>query len=188
MTNPGQAQVDYARFLRGIRQGDIATLEKLYDYYAHRLYHYLLVLLGSESDAEDVLQALFLKLIRMRGRMKSIKDLTAYLFTSARHEALRLIDQKKQAQQVAGNLMKALPLEAGPDTTWEEAEVVNRALMSLPPEQREVVMLKIYQGFSFKQISELIGIPLDTAASRYRYGLRETARADKDLKDLWKNT
>lgn len=154
-------------------QDDISVLGNIYDQYADRLYHYLLTLLRSETDAEDVLQGLFLKLIRMGNKMKSIKNLTAYLFASARNEALRIINQKKESQEGKEELGKIMLVEAGPDTTIEETESVNRALINLPQEQREVVVLKVYQGLSFKEISELLGIPLDTAASRYRYAIEK---------------
>ena len=51
----------------------------------------------------------------------------------------------------------------------EEAEAVNAALAALPSEQREVVVLHVYDGMTFRRIGEVLGVPLDTAASRYRY-------------------
>ena len=45
------------------------------------------------------------------------------------------------------------------------------ALTQLPPEQREVIVLKVWGGLTFSQIAETLGMPANTAASRYRYGL-----------------
>ena len=58
-------------------------------------------------------------------------------------------------------------------------QALSAALGALPPDQRAVVHLKLWEGLTFEQIAELLGIPLNTAASRYRYGidkLRERLR------------
>ncbi len=48
---------------------------------------------------------------------------------------------------------------------------LERAMGALPEEQREAVFLKIWEEMTFTQMGDLLGIPLDTAASRYRYGI-----------------
>jgi RNA polymerase sigma-70 factor, ECF subfamily len=154
-------------------QGDVVGIGEIYDQYAQQVYHYLLSFLGSETDAEDVLQGLFVKLIRMGNKMNTINNIKHYLFSSARNEALRILSQKKRVQETKEDYSKIVLVEAGPDTTSEETETVNRVLINLPDEQREVVVLKVYEELSFKEIGELMNISLDTAASRYRYAMEK---------------
>ena len=63
----------------------------------------------------------------------------------------------------------------------ETARLIDRAMKRMPKKFREVVMLKIWSELTFAQIAETLDIPLNTAASRYRYGL-ESLRRDTNLK------
>ena len=62
----------------------------------------------------------------------------------------------------------------------ETARLIDRAIKQMPEKFREVVMLKIWSGLTFAQIAEALDIPLNTAASRYRYGL-EILKRDANL-------
>jgi RNA polymerase sigma factor (sigma-70 family) len=66
-----------------------------------------------------------------------------------------------------------------PDATEEERLIVDTALAALPPEQREVIYLKVFEGLTFQEIADRCGISINTASSRYRYAaaaLRRTLR------------
>ncbi len=148
-------------------------LERTYETFGGRLYHYLLGLLRSAADAEDAVQTVFVKLAQRKGA--DIDDLTGYLFAAARNEALRLLDRRRRAQ---------LPEPAEPPAMFdappggeEETARLERALGSLPADQREVVMLKIWEGLKFREIAAVLGVPQDTAASRYRYAMEKLKEA-----------
>jgi DNA-directed RNA polymerase specialized sigma24 family protein len=68
-----------------IDAGDVAALEAVYDAYAGAVYRQALAVLGSAADAEDVMQEVFLHLVRRRG--SPIRDLKAYLLTAARRQS-----------------------------------------------------------------------------------------------------
>ena len=70
------------------------------------------------------------------------------------------------------------------DTGVEQREfsrMIQTALAELPPEQREVITLKIWGEMTFAQIGEALGIPANTAASRYRYGLSELRKLTRHV-------
>jgi DNA-directed RNA polymerase specialized sigma24 family protein len=67
-----------------LARGDQAAFADLYDAYADRISHYLLVRLGSPDDADDVLQETFLRIARRPRRLAKVNDLEAYLITIAR--------------------------------------------------------------------------------------------------------
>ena len=70
--------------------GDQAAFAELYDTYANRIGHYLLVRLSSRDNADDVLQETFLRLANIRHKLAKVNDLDAYVLTIARNEAARL--------------------------------------------------------------------------------------------------
>lgn len=148
-------------------------LEELYREYAVRLYGYLLTLTCSRADAEDLLQELFLKLAKSGIENRKISKLSGYLFTSARNLAISYIRRHARERQRRGEWEQIVQQKPDTGITDERLAHVNRALTTLPLKQREVVVLRIYEDMSFRQIAKVIGISANTAASRYRYGLEK---------------
>ncbi len=128
----------------------------------------------SLADAEDVLQEAFVRYWRHQRELPG--DPQALLVTSIRRAAIdlarredRRIAREEKAEVECGEggaLFTKLPGEGD-----ERRREIEAALRVLPPEQREVLVLKIWQEFTFDQIGETLGIPPNTAASRYRYAL-----------------
>jgi len=149
------------------------TPEEIYDRYGEKMYHYLALRLGSPEDAEDVLQEAFCRLARYSVRWALVRSPRAFVFKILRNEANRFLRRKIGAPRMDildpdREIETALAL-AGPDDRI--AALVSRGLALLPDEQRETVILKIYQGFSFKEIARVCGLSVNTAGSRYRYGI-----------------
>jgi RNA polymerase sigma-70 factor, ECF subfamily len=139
------------------------TIEEAYDRYASQLYHHALALTRRSADAEDAVQTAFVKVAtRLRARA-AIENMESYLHTAVRGEALRIIGRRGRREP---ETRLVAPVNGA---SLEDAEAVGAALAALPPEQREVVVLHVYEGMTFRRIGEVLGIPLDTAASRYRY-------------------
>ncbi len=128
----------------------------------------------SLADAEDVLQEAFVRYWRNQRHLPG--DPQALLITSIRRAALDLArreDRRTAREERADggleereSLFQQLPGEGD-----ERRQEIEAALRRLPAEQREVLVLKIWQEFTFEQIGDALGIPPNTAASRYRYAL-----------------
>jgi len=147
-------------------------LEELYDRFGDRLYHYLFLKLGSAGDAEDVLQEVFVRLSGAGFRLKFVRRLEAYAFKIARNEALRFLGRKKarEVHRHDGSLLPGFAeVVEGPDPA--EVRNLSEALAGLPEAQREVIVLRYFEGLNFKDIARVCGISENTAASRCRYGL-----------------
>ena len=82
----------------------------------------------------------------------------------------------KTREQFAAEIISPFAPASDPDEQTFRAALAE-ALAELPPDQRAVVHLKLWEGLTFEQIAEALDIPLNTAASRYRYGVRQIARA-----------
>lgn len=125
---------------------------------------------ASRADAEDVVQEAFVRFWRSRER---IDDPTAYLYACVKHCALDR--QRGQHRRCRRELATARPeaesLLVAPVEQDERRVVIEAALGSLPENQAEVLVLKIWGGLSFPQIAAALGISVNTAASRYRYAL-----------------
>lgn len=150
-------------------------LEELYDRYGEKLYHYLTIKLASAEDAEDTLQEVFLRLARYSIRWKFVRNEEPYVFRVARNEANRFLKRKHQDEinpQNAPALAQVINdsiITDCPDRS--DRESLSLALARLPEEQREVIVLKFFEGLTLKEIAAACGLSLNTVASRYRYGL-----------------
>jgi len=152
---------------RGASQPDLTAL---YDAYARALYRYLVALLGAPAEAEDALQEVLLGLLRRRAG--GIRNQRAYLFQAARRQALQALRQRrKRERETAAAAVCWIDPEACRGGDRELALDVQRALGRLPLEQREVIALKLSEDLSFREIGEVLRIPANTAASRYRLAL-----------------
>jgi RNA polymerase sigma-70 factor (ECF subfamily) len=162
-----------------LSRGDPEAFAELYDACADRVHHYLVVRLDSRADADDVLQETFVRLARMRRKLAEVKNLVAYVFAAARNEAARLLDRRTRERRLTVALSsEALFREASSNTLHdvEIAEYVADSLARLTDELREIVELKTYGGLTFREISEVTGLPQGTVATRYRAALAKMRR------------
>lgn len=155
-------------------------LGALYDAYGGALYRYLLALLGSADEAEDALQEVFLGLLR-RPHDVPIEQWRPYLFRAAHNQALGLLRRRQREEPLSETSW--IDTGSGDFADREFAFDVDRAVRLLPREQREVIFLKLSEGLTFRQIASVLGIPQNTAASRYRLAiarLRQLLQGDDD--------
>jgi RNA polymerase sigma-70 factor (ECF subfamily) len=123
------------------------------------------------ADAEDAVQEGFVRFWRSRERAH---DPLAYLYACVKRAALERLrgDGRRKRRETAA---------ASPETSgrWfvdplegeERRAAIEAALAALPPEQREVLVLKLWGELTFAQVGEAVGVSANTAASRYRYAL-----------------
>ena len=140
---------------------------------------------SGRADAEDVVQEAFLRFWRARERgdrggakQQPIEDPVAYLFSCVKRAAMdwqrggrRRGVRENSAAMFRSEASSDAALLSGPLEREERRAAVEAALARLPEPQREVLVLKVWAGLSFPQIGQALGVPPDTAASRYRYGL-----------------
>lgn len=165
-------------------QLDAAEVAALYVEHGGELRRFLIGVLRDRDLANDVLQSTFVKAVQ-RGHEARVESRKAWLFRVAFHEALA-VKRRLQTQQKATAKLASLA-RCGSETPEESAvrgEVVERvrsALADLPPDQRRVVHLRIYEEKSFSEIAGLLRLPLGTVLTRMRLGLKKLkARMDSD--------
>jgi len=149
-------------------------LERLYDEHAQSLFAFLLNFTRNEADTRDLLQELFVKLARSPGLLTGVREQRPFLIRLAHNLAIDLIRRRgtreKNYEQLAADAAVFFAPAADPDQNAFR-QTLAQALGELPPEQRAVVHLKLWEGLTFQQIATALELPANTAASRYRYGL-----------------
>jgi RNA polymerase sigma-70 factor (ECF subfamily) len=147
-------------------------LARIYDAHASGLFHYLATFTKTEADARDLLQELFIKLAR--GTNVEMQSEKAFLYRLAHNLAIDWLRRRQVRRDSEERLFRELDGAqqgaADPDTVLL-ARSFAEAMEKLPDEQRTIVQLKLWEALTFEEIAEAQGIPLNTAASRYRYAL-----------------
>lgn len=158
--------------------GSAAALEELYRRHRSSLLGYAYRMTGDRALAEDVVQETFVYFFRNLRRYEPRGKLVAYLFRIARSLAL---DQKRAARRSAPGVAEPVSGDAEPledrEAAENLAEKVRQAMLALPEHLREIVELRLFQGFDYARVAELTGVPEATARSRLRYALEALRRA-----------
>lgn len=156
-----------------LARNDPAAVELMWDRYAGDLFAYLQAVLCSRHDAEDVLQTVFLRIVRKRHRLAGARRLDAYVYKIARNEAYSFIGRRKKDRKIKALDESWLIVPDGHKELDDLAEQFQVTLALLPQQQREVIVMKIYRQKTFLEISWLLGLSQNTVASRYRYGMEK---------------
>jgi len=135
------------------------------------LYRYLAVLLTDRHAVEDVMQEVFLRLLRVARRDPGALGSQSYVLRVARNEAFRALARRRR--HAVGQSDGLLEIRDPREGSEAERLAIEEALTKLPDEQREVVQLKVYMNMTFAEIAELTEVSQNTAASRYRYALQK---------------
>ena len=150
------------------------NLERLYDDHSQALFGFLLNFTRDENDTRDVLQEVYVKLARHPDLLSDARDERAFLIRLAHNAAIDVMRRResrgKRHEEFRAEKIPIFASTAEPDES-EFRDGLSRALGKLPPEQRAVVHLKLWEGLTFEQIATTLDIPVNTASSRYRYGL-----------------
>lgn len=153
---------------------ELHELERLYDEHAQPLFAFLLHCTRNEADAKDLLQEVFCRIAVTPSSVSNARSARAFLLRMAHNLVVdwaRRSSTRKRKHEAFG-AEPASPFSPAPDPDAEEFRSrLERALSDLPTEQRVVVHLRVWEGLTFDAVAEILDIPINTAASRYRYGI-----------------
>jgi RNA polymerase sigma-70 factor (ECF subfamily) len=162
--------VEDADLIRKARRGDVEAFNALVSRWDKRVYNYLLRILGNREDALDLSQDVFLKAYQNLGKLEDPERFAPWLYRIAHNEAYSLFRKRRpeaDVDEVPPEVSDAGITVAGSSVfPLELSLAVASALERLSADQREAVTLKIYQGFKFDEMAEILGCPVSTVKSR----------------------
>ena len=164
---------DYILIMR-IKRGDTDAWEHLVDKYYDKIFAYCFRrTYGNRSLASDLTQDIFLKLIQVIPTYAYKGKFYNYLYTIAVNHCNAIVKKKKLEVVEFDERFLADKLETVENllVRQEESQLIQTALNRLPDIQREALILRYYQDLSFKEISEITGVSINTALGRMRYAV-----------------
>lgn len=152
-----------------VQKGDVEAFNLLVSRWEKRVFNYLVRLAGSADGALDLSQEVFLKAWQNVRKLEDPARFGPWLYRIAHNEAYSLLRKRRPETVFAeGEAGETSPLEryAAPAFPVEMTLAVAAALGRLTAEQREAVVLKVYEGFKFEEMAEILECPVSTVKSR----------------------
>jgi len=185
------------QLMQAYREGNPRAFELLLARHERKVWNFLRRSVGDATLAEDLLQEVFLRVIRAQAEWKGEAKFTTWVYAIARnlcidharrmvHRDARSLDAPTRADDEASETLHDRIADAGRDAEGlsSDAQVrsrVEEAVASLPPDQREVFLLRETMDMPFAEIAAVVGAPEPTVKSRMRYALERLREALDDL-------
>jgi RNA polymerase sigma-70 factor (ECF subfamily) len=198
---PGAEGPSDETLMAAFREGDAKAFEVLVTRHRRGLFNFLLRSVNNRSRAEELLQEVFMRVIRAKGRYQQTARFSTWLYTIARNLC---VDESRRAKfrrhasldaprrgRDGGERESMLDRTAAEQVSVDDEAMgptiqqrLKEAVEQLPDDQREVFLMRQLGGLSFKQIGKAVGAPENTVKSRMRYALEKLREQLKDLRDL----
>jgi RNA polymerase sigma-70 factor (ECF subfamily) len=155
-----------ARVREAFRAGDLDALAAVYDRFQRAVWSVAMTVLRDRGLAEDATQETFLRAWRAAATYDPDRELSPWLMTIARRTAVDVLRREARPTQ-GGHQAEQDAVVHLPDIerAWEAWEV-RSALDELPEEERAVMRMSHYQGFTHREIADQLGVPVGTVKSR----------------------
>jgi RNA polymerase sigma-70 factor, ECF subfamily len=175
-----QMESEASAIARGLRRRDPDLLDRLIEQYQHRLLRYLVYLSGNRELAEDLFQETWIRVLERGHQYDGKHEFSTWLYAVARNLTIDYLRRKSPVS--LDGLMDDedhAPIEpADPrPAAWEvvaqheQGERINAALVNIPAEYRETVVLRFQEGLALEEIATVTGSKLGTVKSRLYRGL-----------------
>ena len=187
------------QLLAAYREGDVGSFADLVSRYQRELFHFLVRFVGDRAAAEDVFQEAFLQVHQSAEQFDLQRRFRPWLFTIAANKARDMI--RSQARRPTSPLQASInsndddsgefldllsSAAAMPQEDLERQELqtaVQKTVMAMPEHLREILLLSYFHQFPYKQISEILDIPLGTVKSRLHAAVAHFADRWKAMND-----
>lgn len=184
-------------YLQSMSSTQSIKIAGIFDNYKNKLFSFIRPRVKNEEDAEDILQEVFYELSEAESLLQPIERISSWLYTVARNRIIDLYRKKKPVSLIIesqGNEEKEITELT--DILFDETDSpeleylktlirqeMSDSLAELPEEQRQAFELNEFHGKSFKEISEITGVEVNTLISRKRYAVLHLREKLKSLYD-----
>jgi len=160
------------QFLNQLKKGDIKAFEQVVRQYEKPIYGYIFSLVGHRQDAEDITQAVFIKLYKNLGHIELDKNFKNWLYkiatntaydwlrTKQKNPELFIIDDEENEFETIDEHATYLTIEANVD--------LEKAFKNIKPIYKQAILLFYYEGFSYEEIAAILALPLNTVKTHLR--------------------
>ena len=175
-------EMDETTLVRQVQNGNRAAFNELASRWQAKIHRFAYRFFADSDDASEITQKTLIKVYQKLDTLDNPGNFSAWIYRVANNLCL---DELKRAGRRKSSSLEAWVEQAEkagtvlPSETLEAKElgnIIHKALLTLPDEQRVVVILKEYEGLKFREIAEILEEPENTVKSRLYYGLKSLRR------------
>ena len=176
--------MDEKLLIKQAQNGDNAAFRRLFELWHTKIYRFAYRFFADEDEASEITQKTFIKTYQNVSSLDDPGKFSPWIYRIANN--LCLDELKRAGRRKSTSLESWLEQTGGaesdtitPDNLLQQKElgaIIQKALLTLPDEQRTVIILKEYEGLKFREIAEILEEPESTVKSRLYYGLKATRR------------
>jgi RNA polymerase sigma-70 factor (ECF subfamily) len=157
---------DMREYFQRLAKGDASAFETIFELYKKRVFGVALKMLKSETDAEEVVQDVFLSIWLAKRNLGQVNDPEAYLFTITYNTIYSRLKKASHNQELLNTIIQHLTeiqnTTAETIAARETGKLINEAIQQLPPQQRTVYELSKQEGLKYDEIAELMHLSKNT--------------------------
>ncbi len=162
--------------MRAVRDGDVSRLGILFERYHLALFDFLSRMTGNAGVAEDLVQDVFVRVLKYRATFRDEGRFETWLYRIARNARVDYFKSRRPSESLEGAAMDVPQPGDGPaEAVQREREVLRlrRALLLLREDRRELIVLARYRGMKHEQIAELLGVEAGAVKVRLHRAVQE---------------
>jgi RNA polymerase sigma-70 factor (family 1) len=168
-----------------LKKDEKSALDDLFDYYYPRLFHFSKSILKIETEVDDILQEVFVKLWLNRQKIGNAETFNSYIFTITKNEVLNLIRTNIRNSNFKNDLyQRSVAEEFQLQSQLEYKEVksgIDRVVSQLPEKRRQIFILSRTEGFSNKEIAQQLDISEKTVEDHITHAIKKIKTSLKEL-------
>jgi RNA polymerase sigma-70 factor (ECF subfamily) len=169
--------------MMSVRDGQVADLAPLFERHSARLYNYYVRLTGDRQLSEDMVQDVFLRILKYRHTFRGESRFMTWMFTIARNVQMDNSKRWYREQPLARDEDGGTPEPASDDSADRlyDASLVKEALGRLSPEKREAILLSRYEGMKYNEIAQVAGCSVENVKVRVHRAIRDLRKIFLEL-------
>jgi RNA polymerase sigma-70 factor (ECF subfamily) len=172
--------------MEAVRDGRVEKLAILFERHQVMLYNFFLRLTGNRSASEDLVQDVFIRILKYRAGYQGQSKFAVWMFQIARNAHIDHLRKQKGALPLDEQFAEPPSREPRPEERLEAEQdiaLVRRALDRLPWKKREILMLSRFQDLKLREIADLLGCHVGTVKAQVHRALKDLIRIYLDLQE-----
>lgn len=161
--------MDDASAIEKCRKGEREAFRFLVERYQAQAIGHAVAILGNREDAQDAVQEAFIDAFQAIQRFDAARRFYPWFYVLLRNRCFKMTARRRPAEDIKETEILAAPADVSP----EERFALEKALISLSAEDREIIVLKYFDGLSYQELAEHLQIPRGTVMSRLFYARKQ---------------
>ena len=167
------------RLMEEVKEGKVEKMAVLFEKHHVALFNFFMRLTGNRNISEDLVQEVFMRMLKYRATYQGRSKFTLWMYQIARNAHIDYLRKKKDALPLDEQWSEPITQERSPEENLEggqEVQLLRQALAQLPLKKREVLILSRYQNLKYKEIAELMDCHIGTVKAHVHRAIKELGK------------